>query len=72
MPIPKFVHDNSADKYVGMFPGFLHMMHPEEAKIQFPPHVKTLLMSQSDFNLPKFAGASVEGQGWRDQTIKIE
>lgn len=42
-----------ADKYVGMFPGFLHMMHPDEAKRQFPSHVKTLLMSQSDFNLPK-------------------
>lgn len=49
----------SADKYVGMFPGFLHMMHPDEAKRQFPSHVKTLLMSQSDFNLPK----SEKGEG---------
>lgn len=38
------------DKYVGMFPGFLHMVH-EPQKV-FPPHVKALLMSQSDFSLP--------------------
>eukprot|EP00930_Biecheleria_cincta_P023687 TRINITY_DN17068_c0_g1_i3.p1 TRINITY_DN17068_c0_g1~~TRINITY_DN17068_c0_g1_i3.p1 ORF type:complete len:401 (-),score=75.28 TRINITY_DN17068_c0_g1_i3:63-1265(-) len=36
--------------YVGMFPGFLHMMRDPEK--HFPPHVKTLLMSQSDFQLP--------------------
>jgi len=41
-------HD--AYDYAAMFPGFLHMMRePEKA---FPPHVKTLLMSQSDFSLP--------------------
>lgn len=46
-----------ADKYVGLFPGFLHMTrHP--AKI-FPPHVKLLLMSQSDFSLPS-AGRPME------------
>jgi len=28
------------------------MMHPEQAKKVFPPHVKLLLMSQSDFSLP--------------------
>jgi len=38
------------DKYVGMFPGFLHMMREPEKF--FPPHVKLLLMSQSDFALP--------------------
>eukprot|EP00928_Gymnodinium_smaydae_P083888 TRINITY_DN6712_c0_g1_i1.p1 TRINITY_DN6712_c0_g1~~TRINITY_DN6712_c0_g1_i1.p1 ORF type:complete len:370 (+),score=40.29 TRINITY_DN6712_c0_g1_i1:21-1130(+) len=38
------------DTYVGMFPGFLHMFRePEQI---FPPHVKLLLMSQSDFALP--------------------
>eukprot|EP00747_Dinoflagellata_sp_TGD_P061745 gnl/TRDRNA2_/TRDRNA2_152663_c0_seq2.p1 gnl/TRDRNA2_/TRDRNA2_152663_c0~~gnl/TRDRNA2_/TRDRNA2_152663_c0_seq2.p1 ORF type:complete len:497 (+),score=71.43 gnl/TRDRNA2_/TRDRNA2_152663_c0_seq2:92-1582(+) len=42
----------SPEEYREMFPGFLHMMHkPEE---YFPPHVKTLLMSQSDFNLPDY------------------
>jgi len=41
-----------ADTYVGKFPGFLHMMHPEQAKEVFSPHVKLLLMSQSDFSLP--------------------
>ncbi len=35
--------------YLNMFPGFLHMMHqPQE---HFPSNVKTILMSQSDFNL---------------------
>jgi hypothetical protein len=39
------------DKYVGLFPGFLHMMRePEKA---FPQKIKTVLMSQSDFNLPE-------------------
>ncbi|CAE8588080.1 unnamed protein product [Polarella glacialis] len=44
--------EGSHDKadYLGMFPGFLHMMREPE-KV-FPPHVKTLLMSQSDFSLP--------------------
>jgi len=44
--------EGSADQtdYLGMFPGFLHMMREPE-KV-FPPHVKTLLMSQSDFSLP--------------------
>ena len=36
--------------YLGIFPGFLHMLHHPEQ--HFPPHVKTLLMSQSDFQLP--------------------
>lgn len=43
------------DKYVGMFPGFLHMLRPDDAKKTFPPHVKLLLMSQSDFQLPNHA-----------------
>lgn len=42
-----------ADKYVGLFPGFLHMLHPEDAARTFPKHVKTMLMSQSDFGLPE-------------------
>jgi len=38
------------DEYPGMFPGFLHMIrNPEKV---FPPFVKLLLMSQSDFSLP--------------------
>lgn len=36
--------------YLNLFPGFLHMMH--EPNKYFPPHVKTILMSQSDFSLP--------------------
>jgi len=40
------------DKWTGMFPGFLHMMHDPEK--WFPPHVKTIDMSQSDFNLPDY------------------
>merc|ERR1711870_72853 len=43
-------YDNT--DYVGMFPGFLHMMREPEK--HFPPHVKTLLMSQSDFSLPDY------------------
>lgn len=35
--------------YLEMFPGFLHMMHQPDHF--FPSHVKTILMSQSDFNL---------------------
>jgi len=42
----------SNDYWTGMFPGFLHMMHDPEK--WFPPHVKTILMSQSDFDLPSF------------------
>eukprot|EP00438_Fugacium_kawagutii_P032882 Skav216141 [mRNA] locus=scaffold1946:408849:415570:- [translate_table: standard] len=39
-----------ANTYVGLFPGFLHMeREPEKV---FPPHVKLLLLSQSDFALP--------------------
>eukprot|EP00929_Paragymnodinium_shiwhaense_P014120 TRINITY_DN122004_c0_g1_i1.p1 TRINITY_DN122004_c0_g1~~TRINITY_DN122004_c0_g1_i1.p1 ORF type:complete len:519 (+),score=54.47 TRINITY_DN122004_c0_g1_i1:43-1599(+) len=37
-------------EYVGMFPGFLHMMREPEKS--FPPQVKTILLSQSDFQLP--------------------
>ena len=36
-----------ANEYVGRFDGFLHMMREPEKF--FPPHVKLLLMSQSDF-----------------------
>jgi len=43
---------NQEVDYLGMFPGFLHMMHDPEK--HFPPHVKTLLMSQSDFSLPNY------------------
>jgi len=39
-----------ADRYVGLFPGFLHMFREPE-KV-FPAHVKLLQMSQSDFSLP--------------------
>eukprot|EP00804_Cyclotella_cryptica_P000905 CCRYP_001143-RA/>CCRYP_001143-RA protein AED:0.06 eAED:0.06 QI:192/1/1/1/0.5/0.66/3/41/472 len=38
-----------SDYYLNMFPGFLHMM-PDPEK-HFPPEVKTILMSQSDFML---------------------
>jgi len=38
--------------YVSLFPGFLHMMREPEK--EFPPQVSTILMSQSDFSLPKF------------------
>jgi len=38
------------DEYVGLFPGFLHMLREPE-KV-FPDTVKLLLMSQSDFSLP--------------------
>lgn len=38
------------DKYLGLFPGFLHMMRDPSI---FPSHVKLLLMSQSDFSLPR-------------------
>jgi len=35
---------------LSIYPGWLHMMHhPAD---HFPPHVKTILMSQSDFQLP--------------------
>ena len=37
------------DKYVGVFPGFLHMFRDTSV---FPNHVKLLLLSQSDFSLP--------------------
>jgi hypothetical protein len=39
-----------SEYYLGLFPGFLHMLHEPEK--HFPPHVKTVLMSQSDFQLP--------------------
>ena len=39
----------SNDEYRGIFPGFLTMMPDPDA--YFEPHVKTILMSQSDFNL---------------------
>lgn len=38
------------DDYVGLYPGFLHMMR--EPQQYFPSSTKTILMSQSDFNLP--------------------
>ena len=38
------------EDYLSIYPGWLHMMHhPAD---HFPPHVKTILMSQSDFQLP--------------------
>eukprot|EP00040_Diaphanoeca_grandis_P026232 m.146754 g.146754 ORF g.146754 m.146754 type:complete len:538 (+) comp30496_c0_seq2:140-1753(+) len=43
--------------FLGAFPGFLHMMHHPEK--HFPPHVKTILMSQSDFQLPKVPESSL-------------
>eukprot|EP00039_Didymoeca_costata_P021631 m.2667 g.2667 ORF g.2667 m.2667 type:complete len:484 (-) comp2566_c0_seq1:34-1485(-) len=39
-----------ADKFTGMFPAFLHMLR--DPQNYFPKHVKTILMSQSDFSLP--------------------
>ena len=38
-----------SEYYLSMFPGFLHMMRDPEN--HFPPEVKTILMSQSDFML---------------------
>lgn len=38
------------DEYVGLFPGFLHMMREPEK--YFPSNVRLILMSQSDFNIP--------------------
>ena len=35
-----------------MLPAWLHMMRAPDALKYFPPHVKVLLMSQSDFSLP--------------------
>eukprot|EP00808_Paulinella_micropora_P026695 g73551.t1 len=51
LPAPNpFSSKYSKDKFVGLFPGFLHnMRNPDKV---FPPHVKTILMSQSDFQLP--------------------
>lgn len=46
---------HAPDKYTGMFDGFLHMLRPDDAAKWFPPHVKLLLMSQSDFSLPNHA-----------------
>jgi len=40
------------DSYVGLFPGWLHMM--QQPQNYFPSHVKTALMSQSDFMLPEY------------------
>jgi len=54
-PLPSgnpFSEQFPPDTYVGLFPGFLHMMH--EPQKFFPPHVKTILMSQSDFELPNY------------------
>jgi hypothetical protein len=42
----------SSSEYVGLYPGFLHMMREPEK--HFPAHVKTILMSQSDFQLPEY------------------
>jgi hypothetical protein len=50
LPSPYATESFPADKYLGMFPGFLHMMHDPDSV--FPGHVKTLLLSQSDFALP--------------------
>lgn len=43
--------------FLGAFPGFLHMMHQPEK--YFAAHVKTLLMSQSDFQLPAVSPATL-------------
>lgn len=43
------------DLYTGIFPGWLHNMHDPEN--HFPHWVQTLLMSQSDFELPTHDGA---------------
>lgn len=40
----------SENEYRTIFPGFLHMMREPEQ--YFPPQIKTILMSQSDFSLP--------------------
>ena len=51
LPPPNpFSSKYQADAYVGLFPGFLHMVREPE-KV-FPAHVKLLLLSQSDFALP--------------------
>lgn len=48
-PNPYSVNTYDERYYLDLFPGFLHMMHnPDE---YFPESVKTILMSQSDFNL---------------------
>jgi hypothetical protein len=46
------LENDKPTEYIDMFPAFLHMMREPE-KV-FPPHVKTLLMSQSDFSLPEW------------------
>jgi hypothetical protein len=53
---------NDGKDWVGMFPGFLHMMRDPEK--HFPSHVKYLLMSQSDFSLPNYP--------WRDYSVPKE
>jgi len=58
--------------YLNMFPGFLHMMHqPAE---YFPSNVKTILMSQSDFNLddPYFFGQRQQKQQQQQQAQSTE
>merc|ERR1712113_358131 len=52
--------------FLGAFPGFLHMMHQPEK--HFPPHVKTILMSQSDFQLPDVAPKTLDGRKKYDFT----
>jgi hypothetical protein len=48
-PNPYSANTYDARYYLDLFPGFLHMMHnPDE---YFSERVKTILMSQSDFNL---------------------
>jgi hypothetical protein len=53
LPSPNpYSYSFPTDEYVGLFPGFLHMMRQPEK--YFPDHVKLILMSQSDFNLPNY------------------
>eukprot|EP00937_MAST-01D_sp_MAST-1D-sp2_P004945 g4945.t1 len=56
-PLPSgnpFSEPFAPDRYAGLFPGWLHMFRPERARRVFPPHVKLLLMSQSNFALPAY------------------
>jgi len=79
-PTNPFSPKYPADKWVGMFPGFLNMFRNPE-KI-YPSHVKVLDMSQSDFYLPEvgphlpkkwdftFSGSDQDiGAEWESQCV---
>eukprot|EP00729_Bicosta_minor_P014796 gene14796-7959_t len=54
-PLPSvnpFSPKYAVDAFTGLLPAWLHMMRPPDALKYFPPHVKVLLLSQSDFSLP--------------------